>query len=724
MKNKKFLLTVVLLFVALTCVFVLSACDELGDEHVCESKCPECGKCTNTTCQEEVCKDKCQGHEHKEELPKYDLSGVTFADASVPFDGTPKTITATNVPQGVTATYEHYKDRVKLTSAPTDVGEYTVYVTFEGDEDHQAIPEEEKTLSAKLTITKANYDMTGVTFANKEVTYNGSAQTLVISGTLPTGVTVSYEYAQGETVLTSEPQNAGTYAVTAKFTVEDTDNYNTIPDMHATLTIAKANIQGIMLGSNTLADGETKLIDTDNQPFTMVFADLHNGTFEAYLGNTFTYAIELLSENPVGAHLGLSFYDKLVDSGNTVDPSATAEGKIEGVNDVVYVLVSDSNGNYNDLVVTVKGAQRVFEIATYAQLLDMVTDVKNYPQDVRLNTIYRLMDNIDCGGETWVTINTVVLSDANFVGEFDGNSKTISNFVIDENSVEEENINDENGIAFGFFGVLRDAYIHDLTFSSVEVSIFVSPLEDRGYGDVANSQGGLKNPIYFGILAGETRQEQKAIGTHFENIKIENSHMQFEAYHGEFGAFVGIEYAGQNVVDEGTMSRVVRKGLVSENVTMELFDYAARRVDMGGLVGAIMDGPYVYENCQVKGLVMRNGNEDLVLTTYTNNCGGFVGYYKGEVVTALGAVTTFKNCSITNFRLEQWSKVGDTDMRIYCGWVSAGASDRYIRYDGCSWSNGADEKYGFYQYSKDTGAWVAQKVDPAAWLHQPYPAGV
>lgn len=52
---------IVALLIALMMVFtfVLAACDK----HVCESKCPTCGKCLNATCEEEACEDKCPGHE-------------------------------------------------------------------------------------------------------------------------------------------------------------------------------------------------------------------------------------------------------------------------------------------------------------------------------------------------------------------------------------------------------------------------------------------------------------------------------------------------------------------------------------------------------------------------------------------------------------------------------------------------------------------------------------
>ena len=66
MKNTKRIVAVlVALIMVVTCVFALAACKE----HKCESKCPECQKCTNKDCKEEACKDKCPGHSSPAEVP-------------------------------------------------------------------------------------------------------------------------------------------------------------------------------------------------------------------------------------------------------------------------------------------------------------------------------------------------------------------------------------------------------------------------------------------------------------------------------------------------------------------------------------------------------------------------------------------------------------------------------------------------------------------------------
>lgn len=137
------------------------------------------------------------------------MSGITFADGNFTYDREAHSIAISGtLPAGVSVSYDvGYK---------VNAGEYTVTATFTGDSaNYNAIPD----MTAKLTIAKAAYDMSGITFENGSVTYDGEAHSLAISGTLPDGVTVTYE--------DNDKVNAGTYTVTAKF-AGDYDNYEVI----------------------------------------------------------------------------------------------------------------------------------------------------------------------------------------------------------------------------------------------------------------------------------------------------------------------------------------------------------------------------------------------------------------------------------------------------------------------------------------------------------------
>ncbi len=151
----------------------------------------------------------------------YDMTGVTFANKTVTYDGSEKTITISgDLPQGVSVDYQN--------NARTNAGEITATASFTGDAQNYFAIED---MTAKLTIAKATYDMSGVTFANKAATYDGAEKSIEITGDLPQGVSVRYE--------NNTRTNAGETTATAIFT-GDAENYTAIENMTATLTINKA----------------------------------------------------------------------------------------------------------------------------------------------------------------------------------------------------------------------------------------------------------------------------------------------------------------------------------------------------------------------------------------------------------------------------------------------------------------------------------------------------
>ena len=161
----------------------------------------------------------------------YDMSRVVFADKSVAYDGNAHSLEATNLPDGVTVTY--------IGNNQTNVGTYTVLAVFSGDSaNYNSIAN----MTATLTVTQNKVQ--GVTFDSRTVTYDGAAHSLAIEGNLPHGIAVVYEG--------NSKTNAGTYTVTAKF-VGSNPNYEQLPDMTATLTIEKRELQIEFVGEQTAA---------------------------------------------------------------------------------------------------------------------------------------------------------------------------------------------------------------------------------------------------------------------------------------------------------------------------------------------------------------------------------------------------------------------------------------------------------------------------------------
>ena len=148
-----------------------------------------------------------------------DLSGITFEDSTFTYDGSEKAVKISgDLPNGVSVQYTNNKK--------TDAGTYTATARLY-DENGKEL----KVMTATLTINKAVYNMSYVSLPDVTYTYNGSEYTPSIVGALPNGVTVSYD-------VSGNMKNVGTYYVTARFT--GNPNYEDIPDMKATYTIAKA----------------------------------------------------------------------------------------------------------------------------------------------------------------------------------------------------------------------------------------------------------------------------------------------------------------------------------------------------------------------------------------------------------------------------------------------------------------------------------------------------
>src|SRR5690606_28463411 len=94
------------------------------------------------------------------------------------YDDDEKSLAITGtLPTGVTVTYTGNNQ--------ANAGVYEVTANIDGGSDYM-----DKTLTAMLTITKAA--LTGITLSDEEFVYDGNAKSLLIKGTLPTGVTVAY----------------------------------------------------------------------------------------------------------------------------------------------------------------------------------------------------------------------------------------------------------------------------------------------------------------------------------------------------------------------------------------------------------------------------------------------------------------------------------------------------------------------------------------------------
>lgn len=220
----------------------------------------------------------------------YDMTGVTFGGAQYTYDGAAKSLLiAGTPPTGVTVSYEN--------NGKTEAGTYDVVAHFAGDENYNAIAD----MHASLVILKS--DIAGLAFADSRLTYDGAAHSIAVTGTLPTGVSVSY-FLNGAAF--SGATDAGSYEVVAHFTVNG--NYNNVPDMTATLTIDKATVSGITFEGATLTyDGEEHSI--------VITGTLPAGVSVAYTDNVGTDA---------GDHMAVATFTQTGDNYVLPEPLTAA----------------------------------------------------------------------------------------------------------------------------------------------------------------------------------------------------------------------------------------------------------------------------------------------------------------------------------------------------------------------------------------------------------------
>jgi len=174
-------------------------------------------------------------------IAKAAVTKPTVTNTSFVYDGSVQTLAiAANANYTVTG------------NTATIVGDYFATVGLIDKTNYQWADGKIEDISLPWSIVKASYDMTGISFVDKTVNYDGNEHSIEIGGTLPDGVTVSYGDNNVKTA-------AGTYLVTATFAV-DAVNYNVPAPKTATLTIKPTYLITVTGGTSDkgrAAEGET-----------------------------------------------------------------------------------------------------------------------------------------------------------------------------------------------------------------------------------------------------------------------------------------------------------------------------------------------------------------------------------------------------------------------------------------------------------------------------------
>ncbi len=197
-----------------------------------------------------------------------EITGITFEDASFPYDGGIKSLSigGTPLPDGVTVTYTN--------NGKTEIGSYKVIAHFTVPAGYLPLEDMTATLEIYDDSPDAPSDdelieITGITFEDEIYEYDGAPKTLTVNGDLPEGTEVTY-IGNGKTV-------PGKYTVIASFSVPA--GYKPLPEMTATLEITPLTVTGITFEDATFAyDGGIKSLAIGGTP-------LPTGVSVEYIGN-------------------------------------------------------------------------------------------------------------------------------------------------------------------------------------------------------------------------------------------------------------------------------------------------------------------------------------------------------------------------------------------------------------------------------------------------------
>ncbi len=184
----------------------------------------------------------------------YEFKDLKFDDVNVVYSG--KEVTAEvfkNYPEGTDVFYPNGNSFV-------NAGTYTVTAIIS----RRNYVSQTKT--ATVTISPAEYDMSGVAFKDCLFDYDGETHTAEITGKLPDGVSVIYPDNNNKKV------NAGEYTVTAKFSSNSGNYY--LPKEYAdgltakmTINKKKYDVNDLVFNDSTVTyDGDSHFIEAENVP--------------------------------------------------------------------------------------------------------------------------------------------------------------------------------------------------------------------------------------------------------------------------------------------------------------------------------------------------------------------------------------------------------------------------------------------------------------------------
>ena len=243
------------------------------------------------------------------------ISGVTFSDQTVTYDGTEHAITVTGtLPQGVSVEYAD--------NTGTDAGTYRATANLSG-EGYNPL-----TLHAVLTIEKAV--ITGVTFSSEKFLATGQDKELFVEGTIPEGVSVTY--------TNNRAKEEGTYHATA---VLSGKNYETLT-LNATLTIySVADIAQNVLNTILNRPDPWTFLPEGLQEENMAYSALPANDFTSFVN------VDQIGKKAIGKQMNV-LYDTLGNVETALKAANAVFTAGEAIAQVYQTFINNNPENYSE----------------------------------------------------------------------------------------------------------------------------------------------------------------------------------------------------------------------------------------------------------------------------------------------------------------------------------------------------------------------------------------
>lgn len=351
-------------------------------------------------------------------VDKANVEGISFDGMTFVYDGQEHAIEiAGDLPEGASVTYKNNRG--------TDVSSYNAEAIISGGINYQDV-----TLNAVLTINKASFPTSLITFNNKLIEWDGNEHAILIEGELPMNASVVYVNNTG----TEE----GIYEATAQ--VVGSLNYEDSEVMKATLEITKKTVINVTINNTAFVyDGSAKNVDytvtPNNVTLTVVYKKNGEVVADPTIAGSYDFEISytedethkgviitgvmiiskatpVISEIPTATDI---VYEQYLQESELTGGSASIDGTFKwvngdaimptaGVHSYQAVFIPADDVNYNtidelDITVNVSQAESIIVVTPKASSI-------TFGQALSEST-FTNGETLTAGEFTWINGNTV-----------------------------------------------------------------------------------------------------------------------------------------------------------------------------------------------------------------------------------------------------------------------------------------------------------------------------